>query len=54
MGKKFDYDKMEIKIVASKKELSFEEQLKRVEKINDTFVDIAVKYHTEKIKTKKI
>jgi hypothetical protein len=30
--------------------LSFEEQLERVKKFNDAFVDIAVKYHVDKIK----
>ena len=44
-------DEQEIVVVCTGN-LSFEEQLERVEKINDIFVDIAVKYHIDKIKEK--
>jgi len=42
----------EIEIIY-KNTLSHEEQLKRVDKINDIFVDIATRYHVERIKQKE-
>lgn len=36
-----------------KNELSFEEQIQRVNKMNNHFVDIATNYHVNKIKSKK-
>jgi hypothetical protein len=52
MSKKVDYDKMEVKVVF-KQGHTFEEQLKIVEKVNNAFVDIAVKYEIDKWKAKK-
>ena len=43
----------EVKIVVSDNPLSFEETQKRVDKINDIFVDIAVRYHVEQWKKSK-
>lgn len=48
-----DKQKEEIKInIIQVGNLSFEEQLEKVKKFNDAFVDIAVKYHVDKIKEK--
>lgn len=44
-------DEQEI-VMIYKDDLSFEEQLERVKKIREIFVDIAVKYHIDKIKEK--
>ena len=43
---------IEVEVVYSDN-LSFEEQIERVKKFNDIFVDIAAKYHIEKIKNDK-
>lgn len=42
-------DKQEIEIVC-KNNLSFDEQIQKIEKITGLFVDIASHYHIEKIK----
>jgi hypothetical protein len=42
----------EVKVIF-KNDLSFEDQQKRVDKINDIFVDIATRYHVEKFKEKQ-
>jgi hypothetical protein len=44
-------DKQEIEIVC-KNNLSFEEQLQKIDKITGLFVDIATEYHVKKIKNK--
>ena len=52
VGKKFTYDDIKVEIIQGKN-MPFNEQLKIVQKVNDIFVDIAVKYHVEKIKGEK-
>jgi hypothetical protein len=48
-----DKKKEEIKVnIIKVGNLSFEEQLERINKFNDAFIDIAVKYHVDKIKEK--
>lgn len=44
-------DEQEI-VMINKQDLSFEESIERIKKINDIFVDIAVNYHVDKIKEK--
>jgi len=44
-------DEQEI-VIINKQDLTFEESIERINKINDIFVDIAVKYHVDKIKEK--
>ena len=44
-------DEQEI-VMINKQDLTFEESVERIKKINDIFVDIAVKYHVDKIKEK--
>jgi hypothetical protein len=46
------YELPEVEIVCTGN-LSHEEQVKRAEKITDIFIDIAVKYHVDKIKESK-
>lgn len=52
MGKKFSFDDVKVEIIQGKN-MTLDEQVKRVQKVNDIFVDIAVKYHVDKIKGEK-
>lgn len=44
-------DEQEI-VIINKQDLTFEESVERIKKINDIFVDIAVQYHVDKMKEK--
>lgn len=52
VGKKFSFDDVKVEIIQGKN-MTLDEQVKRVQKVNDIFVDIAVKYHVDKIKGEK-
>lgn len=52
VGKRFNFDDVKVEIIQSKN-LTIDEQVKRIQKVNDIFVDIAVKYHVDKIKGEK-
>ena len=49
--KKFNSDEQEIVMVYTGN-LTHEEQLERIEKIREIFVDIAVKFHVDRIKAR--
>jgi len=53
MGKKFSFDDIKVEIIQGKN-MSHDEQVKRVEKVNEIFVDIAVKYHVNKMKIERM
>jgi hypothetical protein len=52
VGKRFSFDDVKVEIIQGKN-LTIDEQVKRIQKLNDIFVDIAVKYHVDKIKGEK-
>ena len=52
VAKKFSFDDVRVEIIQGKN-MTLDEQVKRIQKVNDIFVDIAVKYHVDKIKGEK-